>query len=26
MIKDEELQSSIDYSGAQREAAHRVLV
>jgi len=26
MIKDEDLHSSIDYSGGQREAAHRVLV
>lgn len=26
MIKDEDLQSSIDYSGGQREVAHRVLV
>ena len=26
MIKDEDLHSSIDYSGGQREAAHRILV
>lgn len=26
MIKDENLHSSIDYSGGQREAAHRVLI
>ncbi len=26
MIKDEDLQSTIDYSGGQREAAHRILV
>lgn len=26
MIKDEDLHSSIDYSGGQREAAHSILV